>query len=156
MSAMLARNPDYDSIVRDSFDRQPFMKTVGAWISALAPGVCEISVKQSEGLTQQHGFFHGGLVAALADSAAGYAAFTLFPEDSTVLTTDYNVKFLRPAQGALLVARAEVIKPGKTLYVCKGDAFVGDEQQKEHCLTGLFTMMCLMGKTDSENLGRTG
>jgi uncharacterized protein (TIGR00369 family) len=153
MGVLTAKNPDYDSAVRDSFSRQPFMETVGAELIHLAPGICEISLAKEPGLTQQHGFFHGGLVAAIADSAAGYAAFSLYPEDSTVLTVDYNVKFLQPAQGNQIIAKAEVIKTGKTLYVCKADVYTaaGD---KTHCLTGLFTMMCLLGKQDKANLGR--
>ncbi len=154
MNALAARNPDYENAVRDSFSRQPFMETVGAQLSHLAPGICEISLAREPGLTQQHGFFHGGLVAAIADSAAGYAAFSLYPQDSTVLTVDYNVKFLQPAQGKQIIARAEVIKPGKTLYVCKADVYVEADAGKTHCLTGLFTMMCLLGKQDKVNLGR--
>lgn len=154
MGALAAKNPDFENAVRDSFHRQPFMETVGAEMCHLAPGICEISLAREPGLTQQHGFFHGGLVAAIADSAAGYAAYSLYPENSTVLTVDYNVKFLQPALGELIIARAEVIKPGKTLYVCKADVHVSADGNKTHCLTGLFTMMCLLGKQDKENLGR--
>lgn len=152
--ALLAKNPAFDDVVRDSFDRQPFMKTVGASISELVPGACEIQLERDESLTQQHGFFHGGLVAAIADSAAGYAAYSLFPEDSTVLTVDYDARFLRPADGNLIKARAEVIKPGKTLYVCKADVTVEKDGKWSHCLTGLFTMMCLIGKADTVDLGQ--
>ncbi|MCR9215226.1 MAG: PaaI family thioesterase [Proteobacteria bacterium] len=154
MGVLTAKNPDYDSAVRDSFSRQPFMETVGADLTHLEPGICEISLAKEPGLTQQHGFFHGGLVAAIADSAAGYAAFSLYPANSTVLTVDYNVKFLQPAQGFQITARAEVIKPGKTLFVCKADVYAEEAGDKTHCLTGLFTMMCLLGKQDKANLGR--
>jgi uncharacterized protein (TIGR00369 family) len=155
MTIAQAQNPNYDKVVADSFTRQPFMRTIGAEISALEPGICEVSLNKDDSLTQQHGFIHGGLVAAVADSAAGYAAYSLFPADSTVLTVDYNVKFLRPANGTILRARAEVIKPGRSLYVVKADAYVVDETGTEcHCLTGLFTMTCLVGKPDAKNLGR--
>lgn len=155
MPALTAKNPDFEAAVRDSFNRQPFMATVGAWISNLAPGNCEVSIKREEGLTQQHGFFHGGLVAAIADSAAGYASYSLYPAKSTVLTVDYDVKFLNPARGVLLKAKAEVIKPGKTLYVCRADVYAEEGEESIHCLTGLFTMMCLLGRSDEINLGRT-
>ena len=154
MTVFQARNPDFDSVVRDSFSRQPFMREMGVRIKELSPGICELHVDMREGLTQQHGFFHGGLVAALADSAAGYASYSLYPANSTVLTVDYSVNFLRPAQGKLLRARAEVIKSGKTLYVCRADAYTEEDGQSKHCLTGLFTMMCLMGKSDQVNFGR--
>ena len=148
------RNPDYENVVRDSFSRQQFMQEMGVRIEVLRPGICELAVDRRPGLTQQHGFFHGGLVAAIADSAAGYAAFSLYPANSTVLTVDYSVNFLKPAQGNLLRARAEVVKSGKTLYVCKADAYVEEDGTSNHCLTGLFSMMCLLGKEDQVNLGR--
>ncbi|MEH6545588.1 MAG: PaaI family thioesterase [Sneathiella sp.] len=154
MTIVQAQNPEFDKVVADSFARQPFMQSIGAKISALEPGICEVCMDKKDNLTQQHGFIHGGLVAAVADSAAGYAAYSLFPADSTVLTVDYNVKFLRPANGAKLRARAEVVKAGSSLYVVKADVYVGDGASASHCLTGLFTMMCLMGKPDAQNLGR--
>jgi uncharacterized protein (TIGR00369 family) len=154
MTIAQALNPNYDKVVADSFARQAFMQTIGAKIIALEPGICEISLDKHESLTQQHGFIHGGLVAAVADSAAGYAAYSLFPSDSTVLTVDYNVKFLRPANGGKLRARAEVVKPGKSIYVVKADVYVEDAGTERHCLTGLFSMMCLNGKPDARNLGR--
>jgi uncharacterized protein (TIGR00369 family) len=154
MSVLQVQNPDYEHVVADSFARQSFIQTIGASISALEPGVCEVSLQRNESLTQQHGFLHGGLVAAVADSAAGYAAFSLFPVDSTVLTVDYNVKFLRPANGARLRARAEVVKPGSSLYVVKAEAYVQGDGVEKHCLTGLFTLMCMFGKSDAQNLGQ--
>lgn len=148
------KNADYDTVVRDSFARQSFMKEIGARIELLEPGICEIVVDWREGLTQQHGFFHGGLIATIADGAAGYASFSLFPENSTVLTVDFNVKFLNPAQGSSLRARAEVMKTGRTLTISRTDVYAEDEGRSSHCLTGLFSMMCLMGKSDQVNLGR--
>lgn len=148
------RNPDYDHVVRDSFARQPYMADIGAWIDLLEPGLCELALERRPGLTQQHGFFHGGLVSALTDSAAGYACYSLYPPDSTVLTTEFKVNFLNPAQGSRLRARAQVVKAGKTLFVCQADAYAEDSGERRHCLTGLFTMMCLTGKSDQVNFGR--
>ncbi|MAL79822.1 MAG: DUF4442 domain-containing protein [Sneathiella sp.] len=142
------RNPDYDAVVRDSFSRQPFMAEIGAAITHLEPGICELTLPMRPGLTQQHGFFHGGLVSALTDSAAGYACYSLYPPDSTILTTEFKVNLLNPAEGKTLRARGEVIKSGRTLFICRADAYAEGEGESRHCLTGLFTMMCLMGKPD--------
>lgn len=142
------RNPDFEAIVRDSFARQSFMTEIGAAIAHLEPGVCELTLPMRHGLTQQHGYFHGGLVSALTDSAAGYACYSLFPPGSTVLTTEFKVNFLNPADGLILRARGEVVKSGRTLYVCRADAYSEGNGEVRHCLTGLFTMMCLEGKAD--------
>ena len=151
-----AQNPNFEAVVRDSFARQPFMDHVGARMTALEPGICEISLDHNKSLTQQHGFFHGGLVGSLIDSAAGYAAFSLYPEKSTVLTVDMKVNFLKPAKGNLLIARAEVIRGDGKIYHLKGDAHCIDGETKTHCATGVFTMMCLLGMDDAPNLGREG
>ena len=149
MTEFLPKNPNFEEVVRGSFSRQPFMDHVGASLTKLKPGFCEIEVAHQKALTQQHGFFHGGVVASLADSAAGYAAYSLFPENSTVLTVDLKVNYLNPSDGEKLIARASVIRFGKKLCHLKGDVFAVRGDTEIHCLTGLFTMMCLMGKPDS-------
>lgn len=148
------KNPNFEAVVRDSFSRQTFMEFIGADLSRLSPGMCDISVPHQAGLTQQHGFFHGGVVSALADAAAGYAAFSLFPEKSTVLTVDFKVNFLNPSEGDHLVAKASVIQMDKKLCHVSGDVFAMREGKETHCLTGIFTMMCLEGRSDTPNLGR--
>ncbi len=154
MTVFQAQNPNFEQVVRDSFSRQPFMEFIGAHLDMIKPGVCEIVVERQQGLTQQHGFFHGGLVSSLADSAAGYAAYSLYPENSTVLTVDFKVNFLNPSDGERLRARSEVIRAGKKIYHLKGDVYAERDGQNIHCLTGLFSMMCLLGKSDAPNLGR--
>ncbi|GLQ07735.1 PaaI family thioesterase [Sneathiella chinensis] len=156
MQRFRPQNPDFENTVRDSFSRQPFMMLVGARMERVAPGLCEIVLDHREDLTQQHGFFHGGLVSSIADSAAGYAAYSLYPEESTVLTVDLKVNFLNPAEGARLRARSEVVQAGDILYHLKADVFAEGEGQSVHCLTGYFSMMCLHGRKDTVNLGRTG
>ncbi len=151
-----AQNPNYEAVVRDSFARQPFMDHVGARMTTIKPGICEISLDHNKALTQQHGFFHGGLVGSLIDSAAGYAAFSLYPEKSTVLTVDMKVNFLKPASGDLLIARAEVVRGDGKIYHLKGDAYCVSGESRTHCATGVFTMMCLLGMEDAPNLGREG
>ncbi|WP_025899862.1 PaaI family thioesterase [Sneathiella glossodoripedis] len=148
MEKFQAKNPDFEAVVRDSFARQPFMAHVNAEMTALAPGVCELKTVRMTELTQQHGFFHGGLVVSLADSAAGYAAYSLFPPSSTVLTVDLKTNFLNPANGQMLKAVGTVISEGDKLYHVKAEAFSIDNGKEKLCLTGLFTMMCLQGKSD--------
>src|SRR5258705_13643872 len=93
------RNPDYQARVRDSFVRQGFMGFIGAEIDSLAPGRCILGVGYRPELTQQHGYFHGGLIGTLADNAAGYAAFSLADADTSILTVEYKLNLLEPARG---------------------------------------------------------
>ena len=124
------------------------MSNLGARISAVGPGTTEIVVDFDTRLTQQHGYLHGGAVTSLADSAAGYAALTLFPSDVGVLTTEFKVNFLRPAAGSQFIARGSVLKPGRTLTVCQADVFAQTGTSEAHVLTGLFSMMTVTGITD--------
>ena len=109
--------------VRESFGRQPAMKLIGAWISRVEPGFCEVTMPFDEKVTQQHGFVHGGITGMIADSAAGYAAFTLMPPGSSPLTVEYKINMLNPAHGEAFIARANMIKSGRTLVVTQGDVF---------------------------------
>ena len=90
-------NPDYAARTRDSFARQPAMALIGATITALEPGFCEVTLPHRDDLTQQHGFIHGGVTGMLADSASGYAGFTLMPHDASPLTVEYKINMLNPA-----------------------------------------------------------
>ena len=150
-----ATNSDFEAIVRDSFSRQPFMALVGAKMTELSAGFCELSVMKHADLMQQHEFFHGGLVVSIADSAAGYAAYSLFPKESTVLTVELKTNFLNPANGDGLAARATVISQSETLYHVKADVYSVTDESEVHCLTGIFTMMCLVGKTDNAHLKKS-
>lgn len=119
---LVPANPGYADRFRLSFKGQRLMELLGVSADAAEPGAVELSVPYRENLTQQHGLLHGGLVATLLDSSCGFAALTLFPADTAVLTVEYKVNFLRPATGARLVTRGQVIKPGKTLTVSVGEA----------------------------------
>lgn len=141
-------NPAYEARVRDSFGRQPFMAHIGAQITALAPGFCEITVERRPELTQQHGFVHGGVLASIADSAAGYAAFSLMPAEATVLTVEYKLNILRPGAGEAVVARGRVLKPGRTLFVVQADVFARKGGAEELAVTSLQTLMRLDGRAD--------
>ena len=116
-------NPDFATVVRESFARQGLMQMMGATLDRVEPGVVDISMPYSETLTQQHGFMHAAAITAIADSASGYAALSLMPAESEVLTIELKVNLLRPAAGTHFVAEGRVIKPGKTITVSRADVF---------------------------------
>lgn len=108
--------------VRASFDRQAMMDTLGVRLAAIEPGRVELTVDHDDKFTQQHGFMHAGAVAAVLDSACGYAAFSVMPPDAAVLTASYTINLLAPAAGRRFVMTGEVIRAGRTLVVCRGEA----------------------------------
>lgn len=109
--------------VRDSFDRQGLMGHLGAQLTHIGPGRVHIQLPSRPEVTQQHGYFHAGATSSIADSAGGYAAFTLFPENSSVLTVEYKINLLAPAEGDYLEAIGQVLKSGRTLTVCTLEVF---------------------------------
>jgi len=109
--------------IRESFDRQGFMRTVGAVLESVEPGTVTITCGFAEGLTQQHGLFHGGVVASLVDVACGYAALSVMPADREVLTVEFKINFLKPAQTERVIAVGQVVQAGRTLTVCEGSVF---------------------------------
>ncbi|WP_026201322.1 PaaI family thioesterase [Cupriavidus sp. UYPR2.512] len=123
-----------------SFSRQGLMTTFGATLRRVDRGEVELAMPWSEGVTQQHGFFHGGAVGALADSACGYAALTLVGEDEAGLTAEYKINLLSPAQGERLVAVGRVLKPGRTLIVAQGDVYVEQDGRRKQVATMLMTL----------------
>jgi uncharacterized protein (TIGR00369 family) len=137
-------NPSFAADVASNFAQQPVMKLIGARLARVEPGVVEIELPFRADLTQQDGYLHAGVITTVADSAAGYAAFTLMPAGSRVLSIEFKVNLLRPARGELFVARAEVIKAGRTLTVVRADVFAtGANSEKELVATMQGTMMCL-------------
>jgi len=116
-------NPSFADDVQRSFAQQPIMSLLGASLALVEPGVVEIVLPYRADLAQHHGYLHAGAVTAIADSACGYAAYTLMPAGSDVLSVEFKVNLLRPAQGEMFVARAEVIKAGRTLTVVSADVF---------------------------------
>jgi uncharacterized protein (TIGR00369 family) len=116
-------NPSFAEEVERSFARQPIMNLLGAQLSLIGPGMIEITLPYRADLTQQHGFLHAGVVTTIADSASGYAAYSLMPAGSEVLSVEFKVNLMRPAQGETFVARAQVIKAGRTLTVVRADVF---------------------------------
>jgi uncharacterized protein (TIGR00369 family) len=145
-----ASDPHFQDRVRDSFSRQGFMNHLGARMTELKPGIAELRTTFREELTQQHGYFHAGVSASLADVACGYAAYSLMPVDSSVLTVEYKINLIAPATGDELIARARVVRSGKTLKVCAADVYTRNGETETHCATVLATMICLAGKPDTK------
>src|SRR5438128_6909282 len=117
------QNPLFAAQIRASFAKQSVMELIGAKLSCIEPGVVEITLPYRADLTQQHGYLRAGVVTTIADSACGYAAYSLMPTGSEVLSVEFKVNLLRPARGVTFVARAEVIKPGKTWTSVRCDVF---------------------------------
>ena len=136
-------NPSFAADVKDSFAKQAVMITIGAELVGVAPGAVQISLSYRSDLTQQHGYLHAGIVTTIADSACGYAAYTLMPPNSAVLSVEFKVNLLRPAKGEEFLAVAEVLKPGRTLTVVRADVFANPKSERVLVATMLGTMMCL-------------
>lgn len=148
MNTFTARDPNFAARIRDSFERQPFMETVGAALSRVEPGRVEIEAPFAAHLTQQHGFVHGGVIGAIADSAAGYAAYTLMAAEDSVLTVEYKLNLLAPAKGERIVAKAEVMRPGRTLTIVRSDVLAIDGGKEMLCATAVVTLIRMAGQTD--------
>jgi uncharacterized protein (TIGR00369 family) len=148
MDALIPRDPDFEARVRGSFARQGIMGLIGAELARVEPGLVEIRLPFRDDLSQQHSFFHAGVTSTIADSAAGYAAYTLFPANSSVVTVELKINLLAPAEGDLLTATGRVIRPGRTLTVCEFDVHVRRAGEDRLCAKGLQTLICLAGRSD--------
>ncbi len=132
--------------VQESFALQGAMQTLGAQITHLAAGAVDIGFDWAPGLTQQHGFIHAGMLSAALDSACGYAGFSLMPEDAGVLTIEFKINLLAPAQGQRFRCEGRVIKPGRTIVVAEGRAYAIDHGQEKLCATMQCTLMAVHGR----------
>ncbi len=139
---------DFAARVRASFARQQVMGFIGARLSRVEPGLVEIELPYRAELTQQHGYFHAGITGTIADSAGGYAGYTLFPADSSVLTVEYKMNLLAPADGDRLVATGRVVKSGRTLTICELAVVAVKNGRTTDCAHGLQTLMCMQGRPD--------
>jgi len=122
------------------------MGLLGATLDRVEKGRVEISVPFRAQLSQQHGFFHAGVISTIADSAGGYAGFTLFPAEAGVLTVEFKINLLAAADGERALAVGEVIRSGRTLTVCRLDAWVEKGGKRTHCATGMQTLMTVVGR----------
>lgn len=138
---------DYTALIHETFARQEFLNFIGAKITVIEKGYCEMEIPYRDELTQQNKFFHAGIVGTLADNAAGMAAFSTMEEGSSVLSVEYKVNLLAPAKGEVLIARAKVIKAGKTLTVCNADVFARNGADEKLCATATVTLMALKNYT---------
>ncbi|BCK55704.1 PaaI family thioesterase [Nocardia wallacei] len=141
-------SPEMRARIRDSFERQGLMRHLGARLTHIAPGRVHIALPNRPEVSQQHGYVHAGATSAIADSAGGYAAFTLFPEHASVLTVEYKINLLAPAAGEYLEAVGEVVKPGRTLTVCRLDVFGVQADRRTLVATGQQTLICLADTPD--------
>jgi uncharacterized protein (TIGR00369 family) len=138
-----ASNPTFVDKVQESFARQTIMSLIGGELTRVEPGVIEITLPYRVDLTQQHGYVHAGIITTIADSACGYAAYTLMPPGSDVLAAEFKVNLLRPAKGETFVARAEVVKSGRTLTVVRADVHALTKDARELVAIMQGTMMRL-------------
>jgi uncharacterized protein (TIGR00369 family) len=148
--SFIAANPDFAARVRDSFARQAAMQLIGARLTDVEPGRCVIELPVRDDLTQQHGFVHGGVVGMIADSAGGYAAFTLMPADASVLTVEYKINMLAPAAGDLLIATGEVLKPGRSVSIVRADVFAVQGDRRTRVAAMQQTLMVMHGVADEK------
>ena len=127
-------------IVRIGFAKQPFMQTIGAQLTSVGSGKCEIFLPFDAKLTQQHGFYHGGVISTIADNAAGFAAYSLMSKDCQPLSIEFKVSLLAVATGKPLIARAEVLKAGRKIFHVRSDVLIVEEDDEELIATALATI----------------
>ncbi len=141
------KNPDYAARVRESFDCQKVMHTLGIAIVDLSPGHIVLEMAHQPDLTQQHGFLHAGIVSTALDSACGYAAFSLMPAEAAVLTVEFKINLLNPADGERFRFFADVVKPGRTLTISEARAYAMKDGEEKLVATMTGTLMALVGRT---------
>lgn len=141
-------DPDFAARVRASFDRQPAMRTLGAFLETVEAGHVVVAMTHRDELTQQHGYLHAGMLSAALDSACGYAAFSLMPADAAVLTIEFKINLLAPARGPRFRLEGTVTKPGRTISVVDGRAFELGERGSEPKLIATMsaTVMTVTGR----------
>lgn len=138
----------YADKVRASFARQRMMAYIGAELDEVLPGFCRIRLPYRLEITQQHGYFHGGVIGVLADNAGGYAGYSLMPVDSSVLTVEYKLNILAPGDGDVLIAEGHVVKPGRSLVVTRADVYAEHAGRRVQCAAMQQTLMTMLGRAD--------
>lgn len=146
MDEFTPADENYGERMRSSFGCQTFMSTIGAELTRIDPGYCEIVMPFRADLCQQNGFIHGGVTGALADTAAGYAAYSLMPADASILTIEYKLNLLAPAVGEKFVAQARVQRAGRTVTVVQSEVVAIKDGARKTVALMLATMMCLNGQ----------
>ena len=141
-------DPHFAERVRASFAKQQAMDLIRATLPVVEHGRTEIHLPHWPGVEQQHGFVHGGVVGMIADSAAGYAAMTMVPASASVLTVEYKMNLVAPADGEMLIARGKVVRPGRTLIVTQGEVFAVKDGKETLCALMQQTIMVMHGKEE--------
>ena len=151
MADKIVPSVDYEARVRASFARQKVMAALGAELTVVMPGTVEIEMPFSAAYTQQHGFLHAGIISTALDSACGYAAFSLMPDNAGVLTIEFKVNLLAPGKGERFLFRGSVTKPGRTIIVADGQAYAfADDGEAKLIATMTGTMMTVVGRQGIE------
>jgi uncharacterized protein (TIGR00369 family) len=146
----VARDPEFVRRIEMSFSKQTVMSTIGAVLSQVEPGKVAITLTVAPHISQQHGFVHAGILATIADSAAGYAALSLMPEGAGVLTTEFKINLIAPATGDVLIAEGHVVKSGKTLTVAMTEVYASTKGQRKLCALLTATLMTMEGRGISD------
>lgn len=151
MADKIVPSVDYEARVRASFARQKVMAALGAELTVVMPGTVEIEMPYSAELTQQHGFLHAGIISTALDSACGFAAFSMMPDNAGVLTIEFKVNLLAPGKGERFLFRGSVTKPGRTIIVADGQAYAfADDGEAKLIATMTGTMMTVVGREGIE------
>ncbi|NND62230.1 MAG: PaaI family thioesterase [Flavobacteriaceae bacterium] len=137
----------YKQKVYSSFEAQKFMELLGAQLTVLEPGFCQIEVPYKDSLTQQNGYFHAGVIGTIADNTAGYAAFSLMEEKASILTVEYKINLIAPAKGDKLIGKGQVVKSGRTLSVCTSELFSVSKGVENLCAVSQSTLISLLPKS---------
>jgi len=140
------KDPEFRSRVTASFERQPAMTSLGIYLARMEPGEVELRFDHRAALTQQHGFIHAGVLATALDSACGYAAFSLMPAEAAVLTVEFKINLLAPALGECFRSIGRVVKPGRTITVCEGEALACHGGQTRRVATMTATLMAVFDR----------
>lgn len=143
METIRLAEPGFEERVTDSFARQAAMQLIGATLTRVTPGLVEIEMPFRQDLTQQHNFLHAGILSTALDSACGYAALSLMPEEAAVLTIEFKVNLLAPGRGERFLFRGEVTKPGRNIMVSDGKAFAFNDGEAKLIATMTGTMMAI-------------
>jgi len=148
MTEFTPKTIDYEQRVTDSFARQAALATMGARLITVEPGRVIMEMDHDDRFTQQHGFIHAGVTTTVLDTACGYAAFSLMPADAGVLTVELKINLLAPAAGETFMFEGRVVKPGRTVSFCEGEAFALINGTRKRIATLSATMMTVLGRDD--------
>jgi uncharacterized protein (TIGR00369 family) len=141
MRTPVPAHPQYEQAVREMFAGQPFMEHLGAELGAVRPGYAEIRLPYCRAVTQHNGYFHGGVIATLADNSGGAAGYTLLAPGKGLLTVEFKINILAPGQGELLIARGRVVRPGRSLVISAAEVYAVRGGEETLCATELMTLM---------------